>query len=205
MASTIPSPTHRSADGNGLVEMAWDPITRIVGSLGIYTKIDFNQREVVECHSTSSIFRGYSIFMKGKDPRDAHFITSRICGICGDNHATCSCYAQNMAYGVKPPHLGEWIVNLREAAEDMFDHNIFEESLVGVDYCERMVAETNPGVLALAEQAEAPHARDHGYRRIADIMRAQPVHRRVLPRGAAGLAGDPRDVLPHGGAARAPL
>ena len=73
--------------GSGqLVEMAWDPITRIVGSLGIYTKIDFDNREVVECHSTSSIFRGYSIFMKGKDPRDAHFITSRICGICGDNH-----------------------------------------------------------------------------------------------------------------------
>ena len=24
-----------------LVEMNWDPITRIVGSLGIYTKIDF--------------------------------------------------------------------------------------------------------------------------------------------------------------------
>jgi Ni,Fe-hydrogenase I large subunit len=31
-----------------------------------------------------------------KDPRDAHFITSRICGICGDNHATCSVYAQNI-------------------------------------------------------------------------------------------------------------
>ena len=53
-----------------LVEMSWDPITRIVGSLGIYTKIDFANRQVVECHSTSSIFRGYSIFMKGKDPRD---------------------------------------------------------------------------------------------------------------------------------------
>ena len=65
-----------------LVEMHWDPITRIVGSLGIYTKIDFENREVAECYSTSSIFRGYSIFMKGKDPRDAHFITSRICGIC---------------------------------------------------------------------------------------------------------------------------
>src|SRR6476619_5803891 len=88
-----------SSDDKGLVEMAWDPITRIVGSLGIYTKIDFSNRTVAECHSTSSIFRGYSIFMKGKDPRDAHFITSRICGICGDNHATCSCYAQNMAYG----------------------------------------------------------------------------------------------------------
>ncbi len=110
--------------------------------------------------------------MKGKDPRDAHFITSRICGICGDNHATCSCYAQNMAYGVKPPHLGEWIVNLGEAAEYMFDHNIFQENLVGVDYCEKMVAETNPGVLELANRTEAPQADAHGYKTIGDIMRS---------------------------------
>lgn len=155
-----------------LVEMAWDPITRIVGSLGIYTKIDFNNRRVAECHSTSSIFRGYSVFMKGKDPRDAHFITSRICGICGDNHATCSCYAQNMAYGVKPPALGEWIFNLGEAAEYMFDHNIFQENLVGVDFCEKMVRETNPTVWAKAEKTEAPHFTEHGYRTIGDIMKS---------------------------------
>jgi hydrogenase large subunit len=155
-----------------LVEMNWDPITRIVGSLGIYTKIDFDNRQVAECHSTSSIFRGYSIFMKGKDPRDAHFITSRICGICGDNHATCACYAQNMAFGVKPPNMAEWIVNLGEAAEYMFDHNIFQDNLVGMDFCEQMVRETNPSVLAKAEQTEAPHAGIHGYRTIADIMRA---------------------------------
>lgn len=154
-----------------LVEMSWDPITRIVGSLGIYTKIDFANQRVAECHSTSSIFRGYSIFMQGKDPRDAHFITSRICGICGDNHATCSVYAQNMAYGVKPPALGEWIINLGEAAEYMFDHNIFQENLVGVDYCEQMVRETNPGVLERANNTEAPHASEHGYRTIGDIMR----------------------------------
>ncbi|SFE19350.1 hydrogenase large subunit [Actinopolyspora alba] len=155
-----------------LMEMSWDPITRIVGSLGIYTKIDWEARRVVECYSTSSIFRGYSIFMKGKDPRDAHFITSRICGICGDNHATCSVYSQNMAYGVKPPKLGEWIINLGEAAEYMFDHNIYQENLVGVDYCEKMIRETNPGVLELAERTEAPNASEHGYRTIADIMRA---------------------------------
>ena len=155
-----------------LVEMSWDPITRIVGSLGIHTKIDFKQRIVAECYSTSSIFRGYSLFMQGKDPRDAHFITSRICGICGDNHATCSVYTQNMAYGVKPPALGEWILNLGEAAEYMFDHNIFQENLVAVDYCEQMVRETNPGVLEKAEKTEAPHADIHGYRTIADIMRA---------------------------------
>lgn len=172
MTTIIPKPTQDKQQPGQLVDMSWDPITRIVGSLGIYTKIDFENRQVVECHSTSSIFRGYSIFMKGKDPRDAHFITSRICGICGDNHATCSCYAQNMAYGVKPPHLGEWIVNLGEAAEYMFDHNIFQENLVGVDFCEKMVAETNPSVLSLAEKTPAPQAGAHGYRTIADIMRS---------------------------------
>jgi len=155
-----------------LIDMSWDPITRIVGSLGIYTKIDWANKVVDQCHSTSSIFRGYSIFMKGKDPRDAHFITSRICGICGDNHATCSCYAQNMAYGVHPPALGEQIVNLGEAAEYMFDHNIFQENLVGVDFCEKMVAETNPGVLDLANRTESPHAGDHGCKTIGDIMRS---------------------------------
>ena len=172
MTTTVPGPQHTKQDPSTLVDMSWDPITRIVGSLGIYTKIDFENREVVECHSTSSIFRGYSIFMKGKDPRDAHFITSRICGICGDNHATCSCYTQNMAYGVKPPNLGEWIVNLGEAAEYMFDHNIFQENLVGVDYCEKMVSETNPSVLAKAENTLAPNSAAHGYRTVADIMRA---------------------------------
>jgi len=173
MANVVTRPERRTSDQSGrLVEMCWDPITRIVGSLGLYTKIDFEKKEVAECYSTSSIFRGYSIFMKGKDPRDAHFITSRICGICGDNHATCSCYTQQMAYGVRPPALGEWIVSLGEAAEFMFDHNIFQENLVGVDFCEKMVRETNPGVWEKAQRTEAPHAEAHGYRTIADIMRS---------------------------------
>jgi hydrogenase large subunit len=172
MATRVQTRERVEKQPENLVEMNWDPISRIVGNLGIYTKIDFNNRQVAECHSTSSIFRGYSIFMKGKDPRDSHFITSRICGICGDNHATCSVYAQNMAYGVKPPPLAEWIVNLGEAAEYMFDHCIFQDNLVFVDFCEQMVKETNPGVLELAEKTAAPHADVHGYRTIADIMRA---------------------------------
>ena len=167
--ATLPATDNRPQSGQ-IVEMSWDPITRIVGSLGLFTKIDFSNRKVVECHSTSSIFRGYSIFMKNKDPRDAHFITSRICGICGDNHATCSVYAQNMAYGVRPPPIAEWIINLGEAAEYMFDHCIFQDNLVGVDFCEKMVRETNPGVWEKAKKTEAPHAKDHGYRTIADIM-----------------------------------
>jgi hydrogenase large subunit len=171
MTTTLPeAPKSEKRGKRNLVEMNWDPITRIVGSLGIFTKIDFENREVAECYSTSSIFRGYSIFMKGKDPRDAHFITSRICGICGDNHATCAVYAQNMAFGIKTPPLGEWIINLGEAAEYMFDHNIFQDNLVGIDYCEQMVKETNPGVWDKAQRTEAPHAKEHGYKTIGEIM-----------------------------------
>src|SRR3954466_7516825 len=164
--------TQTPAKTRTLVDMNWDPITRIVGSLGIFTKIDFQNREVAHCWSTSSIFRGYSIFMKGKDPRDAHFITSRICGICGDNHATCAMYAQNMAFGIRPPDMAEWIVNLGEAAEYMFDHNIFQDNLVGVDFCEQMVKETNPSVWDKAQKTPAPNASIHHYRTIADIMTA---------------------------------
>ncbi len=171
--ATVTAPERAApAAGRKLVEMSWDPITRIVGSLGIYTKIDFANKQVAECYSTSSIFRGYSVFMKGKDPRDAHFITSRICGICGDNHATCAVYAQNMAFGIRTPDMGEWITNLGEAAEYMFDHNIFQDNLVGVDFCEQMVKETNPGVWDKAQRTPSPHANLHGYKTIADIMRA---------------------------------
>ncbi len=172
MGTTTQIRPETTSEKRKLVEMNWDPITRIVGSLGIFTKIDFENRQVAECYSTSSIFRGYSIFMKGKDPRDSHFITSRICGICGDNHATCAVYAQNMAFGVKPPALGEWIINLGEAAEYMFDHNIFQDNLVGVDFCEQMVKETNPGVWDKAQGKACPNAEKHGFRTIADIMRA---------------------------------
>jgi hydrogenase large subunit len=54
----------------------------------------------------------------------------------------------------------------------MFDHNIFQDNLVGVDFCEQMVKETNPSVWEKAKVTEAPHAKDHGYRTIADIMTA---------------------------------
>ena len=186
--------------------MSWDPITRIVGSLGIHTKIDFENRRVAECHSTSSIFRGYSVFMKGKDPRDAHFITSRICGICGDNHATCAVYAQNMAFGVKPPPLAEWIINLGEAAEYMFDHNLFQDNLVGVDFCEQMVQETNPGRAGRGGENRGAARRACMATAPSPTSCARSIRSPArLSRSAADEPAHARDVLPDGRPARASL
>ena len=169
MASTETPTTSKKV---AVKEMSWDPITRIVGSLGIHTEIDFDAKKVEKCYSTSMIFRGFDIFMKGIDPRDTHFITSRICGICGDNHCTTSCLNQNMAYGVKPPALGDLGYNLAETADYMFDHAIFNDCMANVDFCEQMVKETNPSLLQKAEQTAAPGQDVHGYKTIADIMRA---------------------------------
>jgi hydrogenase large subunit len=36
--ATVESPTERKVN---VKEMSWDPVTRIVGSLGIHTEIDF--------------------------------------------------------------------------------------------------------------------------------------------------------------------
>ena len=55
----------------------------------------------------------------------------------------------------------------------MFDHNIFQENLVGVDYCEKMVVrDQSRACWPRPRTPQAPHADAHGYRTIADIMRA---------------------------------
>ncbi len=102
--------------------------------------------------------------------------------------------------------LAELVFNLGEAAEYMFDHAIFQDNLVFVDFCERMVEETNPGLLARAEKTEAPHADLHGFRTIADIMRAfNPFTGAIYREALQHEPADPRDVLPDGGAPRSPL
>ena len=190
----------------GVREMSWDPITRIVGSLGIHTEIDFDAQKVNKCYSTSMIFRGFDIFMKGIDPRDTHFLTSRICGICGDNHCTTSVLCQNMAYGIYPPKLGNCAYNLAELADYMFDHAIYNDCMCNVDFCEQMVKDTNPSLLAKAEKTRVA-ARRHP--RLQDDRRhhagAQPVHGRVLPGDAAGGPLHARDVLPVRRAPHAPV
>ncbi len=184
----------------GLVEMNWDPITRIVGSLGIFTKIDFKNREVRECYSASSIFRGYSVFMKGKDPRDAHFITSRICGICGDNHATCAVYAQNMAFGVRPPNLARVDHQPRRGGGvHVRPQHLIRTTSSAWTTASRWSGRPTPACgrrRKTDRSAERQASRLSNHRRHYDG--AQSVQRRVLSRNAANEPADARNVLSDG-------
>jgi len=56
-----------------------DPITRIEGHLRVEVVIDENN-VIKDAYSSSTLWRGIEVIVKGRDPRDAGFITGRICG-----------------------------------------------------------------------------------------------------------------------------
>ncbi|MFP5326103.1 MAG: nickel-dependent hydrogenase large subunit, partial [Acidimicrobiia bacterium] len=147
------------------------PVTRVAGALAFHTVVDREERKVIEARSVATLFRGYEVIMMGRDPRDAIFITSRACGVCGGVHSTTSALAIEMACGVKPPPLGTVVRNLLLAIEYLYDNPLHLFLLAGPDYSEHIVAKTNPELFRRAESTPAPHAGVHGYATIADIMR----------------------------------
>jgi len=66
----------------------------------------------------------------------------------------------------------EWLINLGEAAEYMFDHNLFQDNLVGVDFCEQMCARPIPRSGSGRREPSRRTPRSTGCHTIADIMRA---------------------------------
>ena len=56
-----------------------DPITRIEGHLRIEAQIDGGK--VTEAWSSSTMWRGLEIILKGRDPRDVWLMAQRICGV----------------------------------------------------------------------------------------------------------------------------
>jgi len=59
-----------------LAKIVIDPITRIEGHLRIEAKVE--NGKVVDAWSSSTMFRGIEIILKGRDPRDAWLFTQRI-------------------------------------------------------------------------------------------------------------------------------
>jgi Ni,Fe-hydrogenase I large subunit len=53
-----------------------DPITRIEGHLRIEAQVENGQ--VSDAWSSSTMFRGLEIILKGRDPREAWLMTQRI-------------------------------------------------------------------------------------------------------------------------------
>ena len=151
-------------------EVNFDPVTRVAGALAFHSVVDLEQRSVVETNAVATLFRGYEVILKGRDPRDAIFISSRACGVCGGVHSTCSALALEMAFGIQPPPLGVILRNLLLAAEFLYDHPLHLFLLAGPDYSQSAVEATNPELWDRALRTPAEHTGVHGYATIAEIM-----------------------------------
>ena len=159
------------AVNNGQIrDVDFDPVTRVAGALAFHTTVDLEKCRVIDASSMATLFRGYEVILRGRDPRDAAFISSRACGVCGGVHSTASALSLEMALGIKPPPMGILVRNLLLSCEYLYDNPLHLFVLAGPDFSEVLVRDTNPEVWQAATTAATKFSDMHGYKTIGEIM-----------------------------------
>jgi len=97
-----------------------DPVTRIEGHLRVEAEVEGGA--VTQAWSSSTMFRGIELILRGRDPRDAWAFAQRICGVCTTVHAIASIRAVEKAIGAVPPPNARLLRNLIMAAQVVQDH-----------------------------------------------------------------------------------
>lgn len=131
-----------------------DPVTRIEGHLKI--EVEVENGVVVNAWSSGTMARGFEILLKGRDPRDAPFVTSRFCGVCYSVHQITSAKALEAAFGANVPDGGRLIRNLIMAAEYLYDHIVHFYHLSALDYIDVLAVADykgkDPGLLNVRDK-----------------------------------------------------
>ncbi|WMW65854.1 nickel-dependent hydrogenase large subunit [Nitratidesulfovibrio liaohensis] len=109
-----------------------DPVTRIEGHLRI--EVEVENGKVKNAYSSSTLFRGLEIILKGRDPRDAQHFTQRTCGVCTYTHALASTRCVDNAVGVHIPKNATYIRNLVLGAQYLHDHIVHFYHLHALDF-----------------------------------------------------------------------
>ena len=151
-------------------EVTIEPMTRIEGHLGVQASADTEKKVYIDAHSFGTMFRGWEIILKGREPADAIWITQRTCGVCPVPHGIAAAMAVDMAYQAPPPPMGIALRNLILGAEQLYDAALGCYVLEGPDYSQAVVERSNPDWWEAAKSTKSPQADLHGYATIADIM-----------------------------------
>ncbi len=109
-----------------------DPITRIEGHLRI--EVEVKNGKVSNAWSSSQLFRGLELILKGRDPRDAQHITQRACGVCTYVHALAATRCVDNAVGVTIPENARLMRDLVLASQFMHDHIVHFYHLHALDW-----------------------------------------------------------------------
>ncbi len=134
-----------------------DPITRIEGHLKI--EVEVENGRVKDAWSAGTMARGWEVLLRDRDPRDAPYITSRVCGVCEGVHAVASAQALDHAFGIDVPEAGRIMRNLFCAGLYMHDHFIHFYVLSALDYLDIMAVAgykgNDPNLQALRDKIAA--------------------------------------------------
>ena len=98
-----------------LTKINISPFTRAHAPCTVEVTVE--NKKVVDAKCIGDFFRGFEIILRGRDPRDAPYLTERICGICSAAHGMASSYALEHAAGVYPPQGGNILRNLILSAD----------------------------------------------------------------------------------------
>jgi len=109
-----------------------DPVTRIEGHLRVEAEVDGGK--VTQAWSSSTMFRGIEIILRGRDPRDAWAFAQRICGVCTTVHAIASIRAVEKAVGAVPPPNARLLRNIIMSAQNVQDHVVHFYHLHALDW-----------------------------------------------------------------------
>src|SRR5512139_2086553 len=109
-----------------------DPVTRIEGHLRIEAEVDGGS--VREAWSSSTMFRGVELILKGRDPRDGWAFAQRICGVCTTVHAIASIRAVEDALDIEIPACANIIRNLVLGMQFVHDHVMHFYHLHALDW-----------------------------------------------------------------------
>jgi len=110
-----------------------DPITRIEGHLRVEVEVDENN-VVQKAYSSSTLWRGIELILKGRDPRDVGLMAQRICGVCTYSHYKAGVEAVENALGVEPPYNAKLVRTILNESLYMHDHVVHFYHLHGLDW-----------------------------------------------------------------------
>ncbi|AZG73187.1 nickel-dependent hydrogenase large subunit [Shewanella livingstonensis] len=141
-----------------------DPITRIEGHLRVEVEVDDNN-VITKAWSSSTLWRGIEVILKGRTPMDVGLIVQRICGVCTYSHYRCGTEAVEDALGVKIPLNAKYLRSIMQSSLYMHDHIVHFYHLHGLDWVDVVSAlSADPALAAQVamKYSDAPIAAGEG-------------------------------------------
>ena len=93
------------------------PLGRVEGDLDVLVTLDGGT--VTKAWTEASMFRGFEMILRGKDPQAGLIVTPRICGICGGSHLYKAAYALDTAWGTHVPPDATRVRNIAQGCETL--------------------------------------------------------------------------------------